>query len=39
MDNGLLHIVLERRVPEALKPRQISIGTTSKLKAVDSKAA
>ena len=39
MDNGLLHIALERRVPEALKPRQISIGTTSKLKAVDAKAA
>jgi molecular chaperone IbpA len=39
MDNGLLHIALERRVPEALKPRQITIGTTSKLKAVDSKAA
>ncbi|HEY5363093.1 MAG TPA: Hsp20 family protein [Aestuariivirga sp.] len=39
MDNGLLHIVLERRVPEALKPRQISIGTTPKLKAVDAKAA
>jgi|SRR5665213_94047 len=39
MDNGLLHIALERRVPEALKPRQISIGTTAKLKAVDAKAA
>ena len=40
MDNGLLHIALERRVPEALKPRQIAIGTTAKLKAVDaSKAA
>src|SRR5476651_642575 len=39
MDNGLLHIALERREPEALKPRQISIGTTSKLKAVDAKAA
>ena len=39
MDNGLLHIVLKRLVPEALKPRQIPIGNQSKLKAIDSKAA
>ncbi len=39
MDNGLLHIALERRVPEALKPRQIPIGATPKLKAIDNKAA
>jgi molecular chaperone IbpA len=38
MDNGLLHIALERRVPEALKPRQIPIGG-AKLKAIDSDRA
>ena len=26
MDNGLLHIDLEREVPEAMKPRKINIG-------------
>ncbi len=39
MDNGLLHITLKRVLPEALKPRQITIGTAPKLKAIDSKAA
>ena len=39
MDNGLLHITLKRVLPEALKPRQIAIGTAPKLKAIDSKAA
>ncbi|MEO6608959.1 MAG: Hsp20 family protein [Aestuariivirga sp.] len=39
MDNGLLHIVLKRQLPEALKPRQIPIGNGPKLKAIDSKAA
>ena len=39
MDNGLLHIALKREVPEALKPRQIPIGSTPKLKAIESKAA
>jgi molecular chaperone IbpA len=39
MDNGLLHIALKREVPEALKPRQIPIGSAHKLKAIDSKAA
>ena len=39
MDNGLLHIALERRLPEALKPRQIPIGNTPKLKAIETKAA
>lgn len=27
LENGLLHISLEREVPEALKPRKIEIGT------------
>jgi len=26
MEHGLLHVNLEREVPEALKPRKISIG-------------
>ena len=39
MDNGLLHITLKREVPEALKPRQITIGSTPKLKSIDAKAA
>jgi molecular chaperone IbpA len=39
LDNGLLHISLERQVPEALKPRQISIGTASKPKVIEAKAA
>ena len=39
MDNGLLHIALKREVPEALKPRQIPIGSAPKLKAIDNKAA
>lgn len=30
MNNGLLHIELEREIPEAMKPRTISIGTESK---------
>jgi len=27
MENGLLHIALEREIPEALKPRKIEIGS------------
>ncbi len=37
--DGLLHITLERHVPEALKPRQIAIGGGSKPKAIEQKAA
>jgi molecular chaperone IbpA len=41
MDNGLLHVDLVREVPEAMKPRQIKIGTveTAQPKAVEQKAA
>jgi molecular chaperone IbpA len=39
LDNGLLHISLVREVPEALKPRQIAIGSTSKPKQIEAKAA
>lgn len=31
LDNGLLHIELEREVPEAMKPKSIAIETGSKL--------
>jgi molecular chaperone IbpA len=30
MNNGLLHIELEREIPEAMKPRTIAIGTERK---------
>lgn len=38
MTNGLLHIDLEREIPEALKPRKIDISST-RSKALQSKAA
>jgi len=31
MENGLLHIDLEREIPEAMKPRQIKIGSSKLL--------
>lgn len=31
LDNGLLHIELEREIPEAMKPRKIEIRATGKL--------
>ena len=31
ISNGLLHIELEREIPEAIKPRKISIGSNSSL--------
>jgi molecular chaperone IbpA len=34
MENGLLHIEMKREIPEALKPRRISIATDSALNAV-----
>ena len=40
LDNGLLHIELEREVPEALKPRKIAIsGQGSQTKTIDQQAA
>jgi molecular chaperone IbpA len=39
LDNGLLHISLQREVPEAMKPRQINIGSVSKAKQIEAKAA
>ena len=42
MDNGLLHVDVVREVPEAMKPRQIKIGTVENAqptKIVEQKAA
>ena len=38
LEHGLLHIFLERELPEAMKPRTIEISTGNKLLATDSKA-
>jgi molecular chaperone IbpA len=38
LENGLLHVELVREVPEAMKPRRISIGNGS-AKVVEAKAA
>ncbi|MDP4796839.1 MAG: Hsp20 family protein [Rhodospirillales bacterium] len=39
LENGLLHIALERVVPESEKPRKIEIANVSKNKAIEQKAA
>jgi molecular chaperone IbpA len=39
LDNGLLHIDLVREIPEAMKPRKISIGGGVKSRQIDAKAA
>jgi molecular chaperone IbpA len=39
LDNGLLHVDLVREVPEALKPRKITIGTGADGKVLEQKAA
>ena len=39
LDNGLLHVELERVVPEALKPRSIPIGMTTSARALSTKEA
>ena len=38
LENGLLHVDLEREIPEAMKPRQIPIGG-AKPKVVEAKAS
>lgn len=38
LENGLLHVELVREVPEAMKPRQIPIGS-GKPRVIDAKAA
>lgn len=35
MENGLLHVVLRREVPEALKPRTIAIGAAAASKQIE----
>jgi molecular chaperone IbpA len=37
--DGLLHIDLERRIPEGLKPRRIEFGTASRATAIKAQAA
>ena len=37
--NGLLHIDLQREIPEAMKPRSIEIGTGSSERLLEGKAA
>jgi molecular chaperone IbpA len=40
LENGLLHVDLTRQIPEAMKPRQIPIGTgNGSVRAIDAKAA
>ena len=39
VENGLLHIDLERIVPEEKKPRRITIGAKSDAKVIDAKKA
>ncbi|MFT3734221.1 MAG: Hsp20 family protein [Rhodocyclaceae bacterium] len=39
LDNGLLNVELVREVPEALKPRKISIGTGSNVQVLERTAA
>lgn len=39
LENGLLHIDLERIVPEEKKPRRITIGANSDAKVIDAKKA
>jgi len=39
LENGLLHVDLVREIPEAKKPRQITIGNGKQVKEVEAKAA
>jgi molecular chaperone IbpA len=38
-ENGLLHIRLERRIPDAIKPRKIQIGNVTRLEDKGGRAA
>ena len=38
LENGLLHIDLVREIPEAMKPRKISIGNGGKARQIEGKA-
>ena len=37
-ENGMLHVELERQVPEALKPRRIEIAADAKVDAIEGEA-
>jgi molecular chaperone IbpA len=39
LENGLLHVELERQIPEAMKPRKISIGAGAETQLLDQNAA
>ena len=39
MENGLLHVTLKREIPEAMKPRTITINTPKKQKVIENKKA
>ena len=39
VSNGLLHVVLERHIPEAMKPRTIQVKGASSQKTIESKQA
>lgn len=39
IDNGLLHISLKREIPEAMKPRSITVKTAGETKVLDAKRA
>ena len=39
LQNGLLNVALERRVPEALKPRRIAIAAPAQQQAIEARAA
>lgn len=39
MENGLLHVILKREIPEAMKPRTIAIKSSRKTKVIENKKA
>jgi len=39
MENGLLHVVLKREIPEAMKPRTINIKPGKKTRVIENKKA
>ncbi|VAV92407.1 16 kDa heat shock protein A [hydrothermal vent metagenome] len=39
MENGLLHVTLKREIPEAMKPRTVSIKSVKKPKVIENKKA
>jgi molecular chaperone IbpA len=39
LENGLLHVELERQIPETMKPRKISIGAGAETQLLDQNAA